>query len=60
MPCEARFYSEINIIYTATIQKLLKSMNSLIISYSVMNVNQLQTNLTSNTTQFTLNLVLYS
>jgi hypothetical protein len=60
MTCESRFYNEINIIYTATIQKLLKVMNGLINSYATMTVAQLQTNLTSTSTQFTLDLVLYS
>ena len=60
MTCDARFYNEINIIYTATIQKLLKVMNGLINSYVTMTVAQLQTNLTSTSTKFTLDLVLYS
>ena len=60
MSCDSRFYNEINIIYTATIQKLLKVMNGFITSFNRMTVAQLKTNLTSTTTQFQLDLFLYS
>jgi hypothetical protein len=58
--CEPRFYNEINILYSATIQKMMKLMNSLITSYSNMTATQLKTQLNQTTSFYNMDLVLYT
>ena len=58
--CEQRFQTEVNIVYSATVQKMLLLMNRLITEFSPMNATQFRTNVMNVTNKRNLDLVISS
>jgi hypothetical protein len=58
--CDPRFRDEINIIYTSTIEKVFKLINSIISSLEPLEPTAATTALSSSTMKFNLDLIFYT